>query len=361
MVAEVEPAAVDHGMRPTVAVVAGERERAFFMVAVRRRLDERHDGVLVAEIQVPIRGNDRRRFGARPAILVPDYFPGLPFEADGEAVVVACAGVDVVAEADHAAVVVLKSGGVEKVLLLRLDGRTGHAPERRGGSAARGGERFLGAGEIGLERLHGGVGLRVFGRAAFRFFAHCAALREVGVERGEFLRQFGDLRLVLCWSGLRGGAGFRDLEQRRTRAVAGGAENVVVPRERRGDVRGAVRDSVVEPQQLSVARRHAHNSASEELHVLPHARGIANHRAGVARAVAAFAAEVRQLRFPNERAGLFVQRHERRVLSSGRDDDLLSIDQRRLAVVPARHHPAAEIALEIFPPHLAPALRLHAR
>ena len=53
----------------------------------------------------------------------------------------------------------------------------------------------------------------------------------------------------------------------------------------------------------------------------------------------------------NEHLGLLL-RDERGVLTAWCDDALVAVDQWRLAEAPARHHLAAEIAGEVFPPNL---------
>src|SRR5262245_41215780 len=78
-----------------------------------------------------------------------------------------------------------------------------------------------------------------------------------------------------------------ELEQGRAGAVAAGAEHEVAAGQGRRDVRGAVGDAVVRPEERALGRINANHAAADERHVLLHAAGVGNHDRGVTRAVLA--------------------------------------------------------------------------
>jgi len=80
-------------------------------------LDQREGVVLVAEIEVSIRVKDGSR-AAAGLLCLPHNFPGLCFDAGRGALPVAVSAIDVVAEADESAVMVLEGRGVEEIDLL---------------------------------------------------------------------------------------------------------------------------------------------------------------------------------------------------------------------------------------------------
>jgi len=113
-VADIEVAVNDNGVRPAGAAHArafGERKGTLEIVSARIGLDKCHDVILVAEVQVSICVKDGCRATTR-LVLLPHHLAGLHFDAGRLALVVVVAAVDIVADSDKAAVMVLKSTGI---------------------------------------------------------------------------------------------------------------------------------------------------------------------------------------------------------------------------------------------------------
>ena len=130
-VADIEVAVDDNGMCPAgVAhtLAFGERKGTLQIVSARIGLDKCHDVVLVAEVQVAVGVKHGSRATTR-LVLLPHYLSGLHFDAGRLALAVVVAAVDIVADSDEAAVMVLKSAGIEEVNLFSAD----PDPCRRGG------------------------------------------------------------------------------------------------------------------------------------------------------------------------------------------------------------------------------------
>src|SRR5580765_5745908 len=108
LVADIELAFENDRVRPAFAEFAGEAEGTFEFVALRRGFDERHRGVLVTEIEMAVGVHNRRRPGTWAALLAPDDFAGEELDAGRKTVVMAVAHVNVVAEKNHAPVVILE-------------------------------------------------------------------------------------------------------------------------------------------------------------------------------------------------------------------------------------------------------------
>ena len=130
-VTEIEVAIDDNRVRPAGvghALALGERKRTFEIVSARIGLYKCHDIVLVAEVQVSV----GVKYGCRATtrlVLLPHYLSGLHFDAGRLTLVVVVAAVDIVADSDEAAMMVLKSAGIEEVNLFSVD----HDPCRGGG------------------------------------------------------------------------------------------------------------------------------------------------------------------------------------------------------------------------------------
>src|SRR5262245_60079060 len=87
---------------------------------LRIRVYQRQNAVLIAEVEpaVGIENGGGARAGA--ALGSPGKLAGFPFEAEGLAVVIAVPAIDVVAEHDAAAVVVLELVAFQEILLLGI-------------------------------------------------------------------------------------------------------------------------------------------------------------------------------------------------------------------------------------------------
>ena len=122
-VADIEVAVDYNGVWPALAAHSpafGERKGTLEIVSARIGLDKCHDVVLVAEVQVAV----GVKYGSRATTrlgLLPHYLSGLHFDAGRLAPGVVVASVDIVADSDKAAVVVLKSAGIEEVNLFSVD------------------------------------------------------------------------------------------------------------------------------------------------------------------------------------------------------------------------------------------------
>ena len=143
------------------------------------------------------------------------------------------------------------------------------------------------------------------------------------------------------------------LEQGRARLVARRGEDEVRAHHRGRDVGHLVGHPVVAPEELAVARAHAHEAAAEELHVLLHARRRSRPRSrssaapslpfGPRSGMAVF-----QIVWP-----VFLSTATRAASRApGGEDQAVAVHERRLAELPHRHHGAAEVAGQA----LAPAL-----
>src|SRR5262249_15189773 len=62
----------------------------------------------------------------------------------------------------------------------------------------------------------------------------------------------------------------------------------------------------------------------------------------------------RRLTGPQDRCGVLVERDHACLLAAGHADELVAVDERRLAEAPARHHPAAEFLDEVLLPEQRP-------
>src|SRR5712692_141175 len=107
LIAQVQFAARDDRMRPALALDAGQLERALQAILFGAGLDQSHDAVLVAEIEMAIGVHYRGRALARTAARTPGRLAGLHLHTEREPLVVAVAAVYVVPHPDHAAMVIL--------------------------------------------------------------------------------------------------------------------------------------------------------------------------------------------------------------------------------------------------------------
>ncbi len=147
-----------------------------------------------------------------------------------------------------------------------------------------------------------------------------------------------------------------DLQKHGSRPVPGGGENVISADDRRRDVGHRIGDPVVTPEKASGLGLDPDKAAPEKLDVLPHTGRLADDGRRVAGAVEALLPEVRDLRLPDQLAGLLVQGDQRRVARAGRHDHAVAVDQRRLAEAPVvaaagEHHGAQEVLDQASPPH----------
>ena len=107
-------------MRPTRAFGVGQLEGAAQFVAAGCGLHEAHRAVLPAEVKLALGADHGGALTAGTLALLPHDLARLPLETHGDAVVVPAACVNVVTDADHAAVVILKGARLEEVFLLSL-------------------------------------------------------------------------------------------------------------------------------------------------------------------------------------------------------------------------------------------------
>ena len=130
-----------------------------------------------------------RGSATRPPIFfsAPDDITGTPFDAGGETAVMLVAHVNVVANVDHAAVMILQGVAIRPPDLFSVDTRTA----------------------------------------------------------------------------------FTQLQQGRSGAIAAGTEDIVVDYDRGGDIRGAICDTIVPPEEAAVARAHANDATTGKAYVLP--------------------------------------------------------------------------------------------
>lgn len=97
-----------------------------------------HDAVLIAEIKMSVGVSDGSGTGGAlgPNIASPAHFAGHEFEADGKSIVVAVTRVEIVAEQDESAVVILKGGRVQEINLLCVDAIGGGLKLQQGGAGS---------------------------------------------------------------------------------------------------------------------------------------------------------------------------------------------------------------------------------
>src|SRR5262245_38670530 len=119
VLAEIESPREDDGMSPAGPPWVGDLEAADLSVLLRIRVHEGHVAVLVQEIEVAVGVGDRRRAGTlRPLPLAPDHLAGLDVGAERRAAVITVT-VNLVADDDDPAVLVLERA--VEILLLHLD------------------------------------------------------------------------------------------------------------------------------------------------------------------------------------------------------------------------------------------------
>src|SRR5438128_1720358 len=95
-------------MGPAVSAGIGNAKSADLAVGFGRGLDQRHDAIVEAEIEMAVRVCDRRRPGARTAFLFPPFdLAGLYFGAKRKATIVVIA-IHVIANHDQASMLVLQ-------------------------------------------------------------------------------------------------------------------------------------------------------------------------------------------------------------------------------------------------------------
>ena len=142
-----------------------------------------------------------------------------------------------------------------------------------------------------------------------------------------------------------------ELEEGRSGAVAGGAEDKVTIDDGSGDVGGVVGNGVVVPEKLAVIGADADDSAAGHLDVLLHAAAVGDHDGAIARAVFASFAKVADFGFPFRGSGFFVERDHEGIVASGSADDTISINEGRFGEAPAGHHFSLPFLFEILGPN----------
>ena len=162
------------------------------------------------------------------------------------------------------------------------------------------------------------------------------------------------------------------LHQPAARVVGRGGEHLAVVVDRRGAVDpDAVGGPVVPPEELAVGRRDPDERLRGELHVLAlpvevdgDGRGVARpgraKPAGTAGPAGRLPPPRRHLALPDRLAGHLVEGHQGRVRAAGGADDLVAVDERRLAVTPHRRD-AAEVLRQADLPEDLAVLDLKAR
>jgi len=88
------------------------------------------------------------------------------------------------------------------------------------------------------------------------------------------------------------------------------------------------------------------------LDVLTDAVDFSYDSGGISGTIFAFFTQGRDCALPDNSTGLFVESYERGVCAARRADESLTIDQHRLAELPAAHHLSAEITRQVLSPML---------
>ena len=109
-------------------------------------------------------------------------------------------------------------------------------------------------------------------------------------------------------------------------AVVAREKDLVARHDRRGDVRRAVGDLCIAPQQLAIRRPQPDTGIAREQHVLFDAADLGDNGGRVAGLVA--------FGLPNQLAVGLVQCHHAGARAAGTDDELFAVDQRRFADAP---------------------------
>ena len=128
-------------------------------------------------------------------------------------------------------------------------------------------------------------------------------------------------------------------------------KNIIAANDRRGDVGYRVGDAVIAPQKPARFGVDAYHSAAQHLNILPNAVYIRSHSRRIASAVDTLIADLRQFACPDRRACKFIQCDHGCIVAARRADNLIAVEKRRFAVLPAgHHHPAKIIGQTLLPP-----------
>lgn len=139
-------------------------------------------------------------------------------------------------------------------------------------------------------------------------------------------------------------------ERRAAIVVAGAAKDIITFDDGRGDVRRAIGDFVVIPEQATIVGSDGNEAAPDDGDVLLHLASVADDDGGVTGAILAFGSEIRRFGFPDNLASFLFEGCEHGVVSARGANEAIAIDQRGLAVAPAGHHFSAEVFFEVLLP-----------
>src|SRR5690606_29105659 len=121
-----------------------------------------------------------------------------------------------------------------------------------------------------------------------------------------------------------------------------------------------VRNSVIPPKELTVLGPHPDHATSRQLHILPDTRRFGDDRRRISGTVAPSRPQLWNCRSPNFLARPLVERHHHGRAAAGSANQPVTVNQRRFAVTPARHHLARKVPREILAPNLAPCRHVRA-
>src|SRR5262245_37388322 len=111
-------------MGPARLFDVGDVKYGQFAIGARRGSDQRHDAVFKTHEQLAVGGGDRGGARAWSTVMPPRDLAGHEVDANGRACFVAVPRINMVADQDHAAVMVLKNSAFEEVHFASLDLRT---------------------------------------------------------------------------------------------------------------------------------------------------------------------------------------------------------------------------------------------
>src|SRR5262249_34922615 len=124
----------------------------------------------------------------------------------------------------------------------------------------------------------------------------------------------------------------------------GAAVYITVTCDRSESLRRALGNFLVAPEEGARLRIDSDNALAQKLHVLFSTARLHDNRRRISIRAGAW-----NRRFPDDRARLFVKRHDRGLCAAGSDDDDITINQRRLCI-----GPFVRLAAELFPEALLP-------
>jgi len=96
---------------------------------------------------------------------------------------------------------------------------------------------------------------------------------------------------------------------------------------------------------------------AHQRNVLLHARPLRDDHSRVASAILTFATQIGNRRLPDDFAVLLVERYDAAVRGAGHAYEAVAVHERRLAVAPTGHAPAAKVGAEVPSPNQFASVR----